>query len=204
MEPHEIERESFRIIRSEMEDHHFSEEELAVVVRIIHATADFDFQKIIRFHPQAIQSGLEALRRGCPVVTDVRMVEVGISDRLLSQWGGRKICDIADPAVSEKALTLGLTRSTLAMRQNVVHIDGGIVAIGNAPTALLEVVRLVWEEGIRPALVVGMPVGFVNAVESKEELLTLDVPYITAVGRKGGSPVAAATINALLRLAGNR
>jgi precorrin-8X/cobalt-precorrin-8 methylmutase len=103
--------------------------------------------------------------------------------------------------VYKQAQTLGLTRSTVAMRHNAAIIDGGIVAIGNAPTALLEVIRLVREDGLRPALIVGMPVGFVKADESKEKLLTLDVPYITTVGRKGGSPVAAATINALLRLA---
>jgi precorrin-8X/cobalt-precorrin-8 methylmutase len=105
--------------------------------------------------------------------------------------------------VYKQAQALGLTRSTLAMRLNADNIDGGIVAVGNAPTALLEVIRLVREEGIRPALIVGVPVGFVNAVESKDELLTLDIPYITAIGRKGGSTVAAATLNSLLRLAKN-
>lgn len=204
MLPHEIERESFRIIRAEMGDHSFSEEELAVVVRVIHATADFDFQQIIRFHPQAIASGLEAIRRGCTIVTDVRMVEVGISEAILAEFGGRIVCDIRHPGVYEQARAQGLTRSTVAMRLNAANIAGGIVAIGNAPTALLEVIRLVREEGIRPALIVGAPVGFVSAVESKDELLTLDVPYITAVGRKGGSTVAAAMINALLRLAQNR
>lgn len=201
MLPHEIEGESFRIVRSEMGEHNFSEAELAVVVRIIHATADFDFQEIIRFHPQAIESGLEALRRGCPIVTDVRMVQAGISEKLLTGLGGRTVCDIRHPEVDRQARAGGLTRSTVAMRRNAATIDGGIVAIGNAPTALLEVIRLVREEGLRPALIVGMPVGFVKADESKDELLTLDVPYITAVGRKGGSPVAAAAINALLRLA---
>ena len=193
MLPHEIERESFRIIRAEMGDHSFSEEELAVVVRVIHATADFDFQQIIRFHPQAIASGLEAIRRGCTIVTDVRMVEVGISEAILAEFGGRIVCDIRHPGVYEQARAQGLTRSTVAMRLNAANIAG-----------LLEVIRLVREEGIRPALIVGAPVGFVSAVESKDELLTLDVPYITAVGRKGGSTVAAAMINALLRLAQNR
>ncbi|RME78251.1 MAG: precorrin-8X methylmutase [Chloroflexi bacterium] len=204
MLPHEIEQESFRIIRSEMEANGFSEAELAVVVRVIHATADFDFQRILRFHPRAIEAGIEAIRRGATIVTDVRMVQAGISQAILAEFGGQTVCDIAHPEVREQARAQGLTRSIVAMRRNAAHIDGGIVAIGNAPTALLEVVRLVREEGIRPALVVGMPVGFVKAAESKEELLTLDVPYITAVGRKGGSPVAAATVNALLRLARNR
>lgn len=201
MLPHEIEQESFRIIRSEIGAHGFSPDELTVVVRMIHATGDFDFRDITHFHPQAIRSGVGALRRRCTVLTDVRMVEVGIASELLRQLGGHSVCDIGNPEVREQAIELGLTRSTLAMRRNAENIDGGIVAIGNAPTALLEVIRLVREEGVRPALLVGVPVGFVNAVESKDELLTLDVPYITTVGRKGGSTVAVATINALLKLA---
>jgi precorrin-8X/cobalt-precorrin-8 methylmutase len=199
--PHEIERESFRIIRAEMGDHKFSEDELMVVVRVIHATADFDFQEAIRFHPRAVRAGVTALRRGCTVVTDVRMVQVGVSSEMLSRLGGRTVCDIRHPQIYEAARALGLTRSAVAMRRNVQNIHGGIVAIGNAPTALLEVIRLVREKNVRPALIVGVPVGFVNAAESKEELIVLDVPYITTLGRKGGSTVAVAIINALLRLA---
>ena len=201
MLPHEIEQESFRIILSEIGSHDFSPDQLAVVVRMIHATGDFDFRDITRFHPQAIASGVAALRRGCTVVTDVRMVEVGISSNQLAEMGGHTMCDIGNPEVRQQAQAQGLTRSTLAMRRNAQNIEGGIVAIGNAPTALLEVIRLVREDGIKPALIVGVPVGFVNAAESKDELLTLEVPYITALGRKGGSPVAVAAINALLRLA---
>ncbi len=198
---HEIEQESFRIIRAEMGRHPFTEEELAVVVRVIHATADFDFARIIRFHPGAIQAGITALRAGCPVVSDVRMVEVGISAQGLARLGGRAICDISHPEVMELARAEDQTRSTMTIRRNKEALHGGIVAIGNAPTALLEVIRLVREEGVRPALIVGVPVGFVSAVESKEELLALDTPFITALGRKGGSTVAVAIINALLRLA---
>jgi precorrin-8X/cobalt-precorrin-8 methylmutase len=217
MRPHEIERNSFAIIRSELGEHTFSEEELAVVVRVIHATADFEFRDILRFHPDgaaprasgqashAIRAGIDALQKGCTVVTDVRMVQVGISERLLTPLGGRTVCDIGHSAVQAQARELGLTRSTVAMRRNKHHIDGGIVAIGNAPTALLEVIRLVREEGVRPALIVGVPVGFVNTVESKAELLSLrKVPHITSVGRKGGSSVAVAIVNALLRLATHR
>lgn len=201
MLPHEIEQESFRIIRGEIGAHGFSEDELAVAVRVIHATGDFDFRDILRFHPRAVESGVDALRRGCTVVTDVRMVEVGISGDRLAGFGGRTVCDIGSDDVRDAAKAEGLTRAAVAMRRNAGSIDGGIAAIGNAPTALLEVIRLVREEGVRPALVVGVPVGFVKAAESKDGLLTLDVPYITAVGRKGGSPVAAAVVNALLRLA---
>lgn len=212
MLPHEIERESFRIIREELGPHNFSDAELAVVVRVIHATGDFDFSRNIRFHPDAIASGLAALRRGAAIVTDVAMVQAGIGAERLARFGGRTVCNIRAPEVHAQAQAEGLTRSIAAIRRNAALIDGGsaaggIVAIGNAPTALLEVLRLTREEGVQPALVVGVPVGFVNAAESKAALTELadenpawDVPYITALGRKGGSPVAAAIINALLRL----
>jgi precorrin-8X/cobalt-precorrin-8 methylmutase len=208
MLPHEIERESFRIIRAELGEHRFTEAELAIVVRVIHATGDFDFSQIMRFHSDAIASGLAALHRGATVVTDVAMVQVGIAKDHLTRLGGQTVCDIRAPEVYALAQAEGLTRSTVAMRRNASIINGGIVAIGNAPTALLEVLRLVRKDGIRPALVVGVPVGFVNAAESKAALTELasenpewDPPYITALGRKGGSPVAAAIINALLKLA---
>ena len=198
--PHKIESESFRIIRSEIGDHSFSDDELAVAVRVIHATADFEFRDILKFHPQAIDAGVTALLAGCPVVTDVRMVEVGISENLLRRLGGTKTCNIRHAAVYREAEQAGETRSTMAMRRNDGLINGGIVAIGNAPTALFEVIRLVQEDHITPALIVGVPVGFVNTVESKKALLDLNVPYITSVGRKGGSTVAVAIINALMRL----
>jgi precorrin-8X/cobalt-precorrin-8 methylmutase len=207
MQPHEIERSSFSIIRSEMGEHIFTEEELAVIVRVIHATADFEFRDILCFYPNvgpshAIRAGINALRDGCTVVTDVRMVQVGISERLLTRLGGQVVCDIGHPAVHTLAKERGLTRATVAMRRNKRRVDGGIVAIGNAPTALLEVIRLARDEGVRPALIVGVPVGFVNAVESKAELLELrEVPHIATVGRKGGSSVAVAIVNALLRMA---
>ncbi len=197
---HPIEKESFRIIRAELGKHTLSPDELKVAVRVIHASADFDLLHLLRFSPDAVTAGIRALQRGCTIITDVRMVEVGISQMLLDKLGGRKICDIGNPVVAEMARAAGTTRSTMAMRHNADKIHGGIVAIGNAPTALLEVIRLVREEAIRPALVVGVPVGFVNAAESKAELQTLDVPYITVTGRKGGSTVAAAIMNALLRL----
>lgn len=196
-----IENESFRIIREEMGTHSFDARAEAVVVRVIHATADFDFARTLRFHPDAVTSGVAALRTGCLVITDVHMVEAGISQSLLNHFNGQKICQVADGGAAQRADREKTTRSVAAMRQLAPRMDGAVIAIGNAPTALLEVIRLVREEGIRPALIVGVPVGFVSAVESKDELMTLDQPYITAQGRKGGSPVAAATINALLRMA---
>jgi precorrin-8X/cobalt-precorrin-8 methylmutase len=201
MLPHEIEQESFRIIRSELGPINFDERQLAAVVRVIHATGDFDYRDILRFHRDAIPAGIAALRRGCPIVTDVRMVEVGISARILARFGGQIFCDIGHPEVGDLAAAQGVTRATMAMRRNVGLIHGGIVAVGNAPTALLEVLRLMEEENVRPALVVGVPVGFVNAAQSKHALASMDVPYVTALGRKGGSSVAVAIINAFLRLA---
>jgi precorrin-8X/cobalt-precorrin-8 methylmutase len=197
----EIESESFRIIRSQMGPHGFSELEEAVVVRVVHATADFDFVHSLRFHPYAVSAGIEALQRGCIIITDVRMVQTGISRPLLSLLGGQVVCGINDKSAHERAGREGTTRAVAAMRKLVPKMGGGILAIGNAPTALLEVLRLVREDGIRPALVVGVPVGFVSAVESKDDLTNIDVPYIAALGRKGGSPVAVAIVNALLRLA---
>ncbi len=211
MLPREIEQESFRTIRAEMGRHSFLEDELAVVTRVIHATADFDFARAMRFHPQALSQGVAALRRGCTVVADVHMVEAGITASLLDLLGGSIICDIRDLEVVEIANAQGVTRACAAMRRNAPHIHDGIVAIGNAPTALLEVIRLVREYHVRPALIVGVPVGFIKAAESKDQLLSLqasvphgDVPYITVLGRKGGSSVAAAIVNALLRMAVSR
>jgi precorrin-8X/cobalt-precorrin-8 methylmutase len=201
--PHEIEQGSFDTIRSEIGEHSFTDDQLTVAVRVIHATADFDFRDILKFHPLAIESGIAALRRGAAILTDVHMVEAGISQAHLDKVGVQKVCDIRHPAVRKEAKAAGETRSTIAMRRNADLLDGGIAAIGNAPTALFEIIRLVQEEGIQPELIVGVPVGFINTVESKEALMDLNIPYITSVGRKGGSSVAVAALNALVRLALN-
>jgi len=201
MKRHEIEVESFRIIQSELGDREFTDSELAVVVRVIHATADFDFHDTLRFHPAALPAGIDALRQGAALVTDVRMVQMGISPGLLAVVGGQPVCDVQHPGVYKMARDLGLTRSAAAMRRNADLLTGGVAVIGNAPTALLEVIRLVREESVRPALIVGVPVGFVQAVESKDRLMELEIPFVTAVGRKGGSTIAVAIVNALLRLA---
>ncbi len=197
-----IENESFRIIREEMEPHSFSAIEEPVVVRVIHATADFDFQHIMRFSPGAMAAGITALQQGGNVISDVNMIKAGVSARLLEPFGGEKLCVIAEKAVYERAQAENTTRAIASMRYLAPSMEGSVIAIGNAPTALLEVMRLIREEGVRPALIVGVPVGFVSAVESKDELLTMtDVPFITTVGRKGGSTVAVAVVNAMLRLA---
>jgi len=198
--PQEIEAESFRIIERELGPTRFSPEEFAVVRRCIHATGDFSFADNMRFHPRAIAAGLAAIRAGKNILVDVNMAASGISKGLLSLFGGKIICRVAEPDTADLAKEQGSTRSDAAMARSIGD-NIGIVAIGNAPTALLKVMELIEHGSFAPDLVIGVPVGFVNASESKELLVHKDYPFITALGRKGGTPVAVAAINALLRLA---
>lgn len=198
----DIEKKSFDIIDSEIGTHGYTESQWAIVRRVIHATADFDFAsggKII-FHETAIQSAFNAIRSKCTVVTDVDMVLAAINKKSLTDLGLKTACYISDGQVAEEARRSGRTRSETAMRHAARDMDGGIVAIGNAPTALYEVINMIREGVIKPALVVGIPVGFVSAPESKEQLARTDVPYITNIGRKGGSPAASSIMNAILLL----
>lgn len=200
IKPTEIEAESFRIIAAELGPTNHSREEFAVVQRVIHATGDFSFADNLRFSPDAIITAIASLKSGKNILTDVNMVAAGISRNILAQWGGTVVCKVADPVVAEKAKVEGKTRSAVAMEQGLFE-NIGIVAIGNAPTALLTVMKLIDRGTIpKPDLVIGVPVGFVNAAESKELLAKKKYAHITALGRKGGSPVAAAIVNALLRL----
>jgi precorrin-8X/cobalt-precorrin-8 methylmutase len=206
IKPLEIEAESFRIIEREFAEatgravNDFSPEEFAVIRRVIHATGDFGFAASLRFHEQAIAAGIAAIRAGKSVLTDVNMAAAGISRSLLGKFGGKVICRVGEPEVAAMAASQGLTRSEAAL--DLAGGDNvGIVAIGNAPTALLAVMELIKDGRINPDLIVGVPVGFVNAAESKELLFQKNYPFITALGRKGGSPVAVAIVNALLRLA---
>jgi precorrin-8X/cobalt-precorrin-8 methylmutase len=199
----DIEKKSFEMIDSEIGDHGYDQMQWAIVRRVIHATADFDFGsgkgKII-FHERAIQSAFEAIRNRCTVVTDVDMVLAAINKKSLADLGLKTACYISDDKVAGEARGLGRTRSETAMRHAAKDMDGGIVAIGNAPTALYEVVNMVREGATKPALVVGIPVGFVSAHESKEELAKMDVPFITNMGRKGGSAAASSIVNAMMLL----
>lgn len=194
-----IEDKSMEIIESEIGSHPYSSDEWTIVKRIIHSTADFDFARANRvlFGNGAIESGIGALKGGCKIVADVNGVAGLLNKDNLSRFGNEVVCKISDPAVVGEAKNLNKTRAQTAMRLGAKDIDGGIVAIGNAPTALQEIVQMAREGAARPALVVGIPVGFVCAAESKEELVKTDIPYITNVGRKGGSPCASAIINAL-------
>ena len=198
--PEAIEAESFRIIERELGPTGFSAEEFAVVRRTIHATGDFSFAENLRFHPQAIAAGLAAIRAGKNILVDVNMAASGISAALLSRFGGRVICRIKETETVELAKKNGTTRSDAAIsRARGDNI--GIVAVGNAPTALLKAMELIDQGLFSPELVIGVPVGFVNAAESKQLLAEQAYPFITALGRKGGTPVAVAAVNALLRLA---
>jgi len=200
IDPLEIEAESFRIIESEMGESGFSPGEFAVVRRCIHATGDFAFADNMRFHPRAVEAGLAAIRAGRNVLVDVNMAAAGISRALLARFGGRVICRIADPETADLARQEKKTRSEVAF-ERAVGENIGIVAVGNAPTALLKTLELMDQGRLCPELVIGVPVGFVNAAESKEILAARSHPFITALGRKGGTPVAVAAVNALLRLA---
>ncbi len=198
-----IEAESFRVIRGLLKGRSFSPEELQVVMRVIHATGDPGYEGIMEFHPGAVWAGVEALREGMDILVDVKMVEAGISGKMLEGFGGRTLCMISDDDVIMKARDAGMTRAEAAV-EKAVEASGagiGIVAVGNAPTALLKTMEMVDSGLFSPHLVVGVPVGFIMAEESKAELVQRDYPYISCSGRKGGSPVAAAVVNALLRLA---
>lgn len=200
-----IEHDSFAIIDAEAGPHHYTEDQWPVVRRMIHANADFEFNGLTDFHPTAVEAGLAAiLKGGTPIVADVEMICVGLSATRLKHFGLATHQFISDADVIDAAKAEDTTRAVQAMRK--AHrrglLNGAIVGIGNAPTALIEVVRLIKEEGARPALVVGMPVGFVSAAESKDLMAEVkDVPWIVIRGRKGGSTLVVAAIHALLGIA---
>ncbi len=198
-----IEDASMQMIEDEIGLHEFDEKEWPIVKRIIHSTADFDFankNKLI-FHKDAIENGMRALKNGCSIVTDVNGVIGGMNKQNPKDFGNDIICNISKPEIMELAKKEGKTRSQVSMRETISDIDGGVVAIGNAPTALQEVIQMVKEGIVKPALIIGIPVGFICAAESKEELTKLeDVPFITNLGRKGGSAAVSATINAIFKL----
>ena len=197
-----IEDKSMEIIENEIGSHPYSKDEWPVVRRVIHSTADFDFarQNMIVFHKNAISSGINALKNGCNIIVDVNGVIGGLNKENLKEYGNKAICNISEPKIVEEAKKLNKTRAQISMRMAASEMNGGVVAIGNAPTALVEVIQMIRENVTQPSLVIGIPVGFVCAVESKEELQTIDTPYITNKGRKGGSPCASAIVNALFKL----
>ncbi len=199
-----IERASFATIDAEAGPHGYNPAQWAIVRRMIHASADFEFNGLTHFHPDAIVAGLAALRAGAPILCDVEMIRAGLSKVRMAEFGCQAHQLIDRPEVIERARAEGTTRAVQAMRQAAGEglLDGALVGIGNAPTALLELIRLIADEEIRPALVIGMPVGFVSAAESKAALMATDgVPWIAIEGRKGGSTLVVAAVNALMVLA---
>ena len=198
MKPEEIEQASMRTIASEMAPWQGPEENRPVVMRVIHATADFDFQKNMYFTPEAVTLGREALRRGTPVITDTMMAAAENSKKACAALGVTVTCRMSDPEIAAEAKKRGVTRAAVSMEAAVRETPGAIYVIGNAPTALIRLCELIDEGRAAPALVVGVPVGFVNVIESKERLAKTPVPAIIAMGRKGGSTVASAILNALL------
>ena len=199
--PAEIEARSMEIIQSELGERTFPAEVLPVVKRVIHTTADFDYADNLIFSPGAVEKGVAAIKAGCTIVTDTQMARSGINKRVLEKFGGEAVCFMSDPDVAAEAKARGVTRAAVSMERAAKLDRTLILALGNAPTALVRACELLEAGALRPALIIGAPVGFVNVVESKELLLTEEVPYIVARGRKGGSNVAAAICNAMLYLA---
>ena len=202
IKPADIEKRSFAIITEELGDRVFPEEIGLVVKRVIHTSADFDYADNLVFSEGAVPRALEAIRNGAHIVTDTNMVKAGINKKTLAKFGGEVHCFVADADVAEEAKQRGVTRSTVSM-ERAAKLDVPVIfAIGNAPTALIELDRLMREQDLKPELIIGVPVGFVNVEESKREIFSVcrqfDVPAIVAMGRKGGSGVAAAVCNALL------
>ena len=202
----EIEARSMEIIDREAPAHPFAPDEWQIVRRMIHTAGDFGIMEAVRFSPDAVEAGIGALRGCRTIYTDANMIRSGISLARLKEVCGfyRResiICHVADEDVARKARRSGLPRSLHAVQKAKPLLDGAIAVIGNAPIALMEISRMISEEGLRPALVVALPVGFVHVAESKEELMSLGVPYIATAGRRGGSPLAVSVVHALCGLA---
>lgn len=196
--PADIERRSMEIIEEELGDIILPPDEKDIIKRVVHTTADFDYVRNLRFSPGAVPRGLEALKRGCTIVTDTNMACMGISAPGLNKLGAGKVCYMADSDVAQAAREQGTTRAQASMDKAAKLTGPLIIAVGNAPTALLRLKELIESRRINPDLIIAVPVGFVNVVYAKEEIMKAGVPYITALGRKGGSNVAAAICNALI------
>ena len=199
--PEEIEARSFALIQSMLPDLPWTEDERHIVTRIVHASGDPSLAPLVRFSSTAVASGIAALQRGCAIYTDVTMVGAGLYRPWLQQLGCEVVCVIQDPEVAEKAKEWGTTRAIASMRHLGERMSGNVVAIGNAPTALLALLDQVDAGQPPPALTVGVPVGFVASSESKAELTARPLPHISLQGYRGGSPIAASILNALLSLA---
>jgi len=200
-QPQAIVDESFEIIDKLVDLESVPELHRPIIQRAIHATGDTEYAYNLIFHPNAVEAGIQSIREGKNIVTDVNMVKSGISKSPVEKFGGKVVCKIADKSVIDDANTLGKTRATVAMQHSISEMKDGIVVIGNAPTALFELIDLIKKGSAQPALVIGIPVGFVGAVEAKYALKGISIPYITNTNRKGGSAVAVSIVNAIIKLA---
>ena len=198
IKPMDIEKRSFEIITELLGDTELDPENELVIKRVIHTTADFDYVQNLIFSEHAVEKGIEALKSGCDIVTDTQMAKSGINKTILGKLGGQVHCFMSDPDVATEAKERGITRAIVSMERAAKLPKPCIFAIGNAPTALISLHEQIQAGKLNPALIIGVPVGFVNVVESKEMILGLNVPHIVARGRKGGSNVAAAICNAML------
>ena len=196
--PHEIEKRSFEIITEELNGRTFPEDQELVVKRCIHTSADFDYADNLCFSEHAVAKGIEAIREGACIVTDTQMARSGINKKVLARHGGEALCFMSDEDVAARAKETGSTRAAACMEKAAELDKKLIIAVGNAPTALVRLYELIGEGKIKPALIIGVPVGFVNVVQSKELIMQTNIPYIVARGRKGGSNIAACICNALL------
>lgn len=201
--PTEIENRSFEMIQEELGDRKFPEDLDPIIKRVIHTSADFEYADTLCFSEDVVKRATEALKQGVSIITDTQMAKSGINKRILSKLGGQVHCFIADEDVIENAKKNGTTRAVASMEKAAARKEPFIFAIGNAPTALIRLYELIEEGMLDPALVIGVPVGFVNVVQSKELIMETTSPYIVSRGRKGGSNVAAAICNALLYMIDN-
>lgn len=196
--PQEIEKRSFEIITEELQGRSFPKEQDSIIKRVIHTSADFDYADNLCFSEHAVALAKEAIEKGACIVTDTQMAKAGINKKALARYGGEVFCFMSDADVAEEAKERKVTRAAISMEKAATLKREVIVAVGNAPTALVKLYELIKEGKIQPKLIIGVPVGFVNVVQAKELIMTAGVPYIVARGRKGGSNVAAAICNALL------
>ena len=198
VKPREIERRSFEIITEELGDRKLDADKELIIKRCIHTSADFDYADNLCFSEGVVEKAIEAIKKGACIVTDTQMGRSGINKKALARYGGEVYCFMSDEDVAKTAKENGTTRATASMDKEASMNKPLIFAIGNAPTALVRLYELIQEGKINPALIIGVPVGFVNVVQSKELIMETDVPYIVAQGRKGGSNIAACSCNALL------
>ena len=198
VKPAEIEKRSFEIITEELGDTHLIPGTEPIVKRCIHTSADFDYAKNLIFSEGAVEKALDAIRNGAVIVTDTQMGKAGINKRKLAEYGGEVLCFMSDEDVAARAKAEGTTRATASMDKALTLEKPLIFAVGNAPTALVRLYELIEDKKLNPELIIGVPVGFVNVVQSKELIMHTDVPCIVAAGRKGGSNIAACIVNALL------